>query len=221
MSIRSGARLLGAVIALSLLVAATAPEARACSCLPADLPTIYNQSDAVLRVRVLSQRVRDDGRIVYTARVVTTYKGCAQKRQLVPLVTAPNDGLCGVRLEIGGDYLVSGHRRGRGRAVAIGSCGATGPFRSLTPEAREYLDTRFNCCGETCGCVRSEPVQCFADPCDVASCPDGICTSNYCGGCRAEFAAPDGANVCQPCESERDCPLLGQTCDAEGRCRRG
>jgi hypothetical protein len=222
MSIRPGVLLLAAVMtAASLFLSPALPEALACSCLPADLPTIYNQSDAVLRVRILAERTRPGGQIVYTARVVTTYKGCAQKRQILPLVTAPNDGLCGVRLDVGGDYLVTGSRRGRGRAIQIGTCGFNVPFRSLSPDEREFVDTRFHCCGETCACVKREPVQCFVDPCEVASCPDGACTSNYCGGCRAEFTTPDGANVCQPCTSDDDCPLLGQTCDAEGICRLG
>ena len=120
-----------------------------------------------------------------------------------------------------GDYVVTGARRGRGRAIQIGTCGFNAAFASLLPDEREFLQTRFNCCGETCACVRRAPVECFVDPCDVASCPDGTCTSNYCGGCRAEFATPDGANVCQPCETDEDCPLLGQSCDPEGTCRLG
>lgn len=221
MPIRPGVVLLAAILTACTLSFATVPEASACSCLPADLATHFNQADAVLRVRILGERNRADGQIAYTARVVTTYKGCAQKRQVLPLVTAPNDGLCGIRLEVGGDYLVTGQRFGRGRAIQVGSCGFNRPFRSLSPEDREFLATRWNCCGDTCACVKREPVQCFVDPCDVASCADGTCTANYCGGCRAEFTSPDGANVCQPCATDDDCPLLGQTCDPEGVCRLG
>jgi hypothetical protein len=220
MSIRPAAVLVSVLLAASTL-SVTVREAVACSCLPADLPTIYNHSDAVLRVRILAERTRPDGQIAYTGRVITTYKGCAQKRQVLPLVTAPNGALCGIRLEVGGDYVVTGHRRGRGRAIQVALCGFNLPFRSLLPDEREFLDTRFNCCGETCACVKRAPVECFVDPCDVASCPDGTCTSNDCGGCRAEFATPDGANVCQPCTSDDDCPLLGQSCDPEGTCRLG
>ncbi|CAH1270242.1 PEBP1 [Branchiostoma lanceolatum] len=43
-----------------------------------------------------------------------------------------------------------------------------------------------------------EVVNCFANPCDVTSCPahpDATCRSNYCGGCYAEFFDEEGNEV--------------------------
>jgi hypothetical protein len=214
---------------LALLVALAVPaaipgRAEACTCLPADLATIYNRSDAVLRVRVLGERTRGEGLSaarVYTVRVRAVYKGCHEPQRRTRLVTSVQSGLCGVTLEVGGDYLVTGRSRGPNGALDIGSCGRNVPFASLTPDELAFLDTRFVCCGDDCACVNGDPVQCFVDPCEVASCPDGTCTANYCGGCHAEFADAEGNAVCQPCRSDDDCPASGQRCAENGRCARG
>ncbi|XP_066290079.1 zonadhesin-like isoform X3 [Branchiostoma lanceolatum] len=55
-----------------------------------------------------------------------------------------------------------------------------------------------------------EVVNCFANPCDVTSCPahpDATCRSNYCGDCNAEFFDEEGNKVdCE--ETDRSpCPL--------------
>jgi hypothetical protein len=217
---RSPLLLLVGVVALAATL--IAPEsASACSCLPADLATVYNKSDAVLRVRILRQHER--GRVkVYRAQVLATYKGCLRRGERLSLVTPPHSAACGVALETGGDYLVTGRRRGVGRALDIGLCGFNRPFAALGPDEIEFLDTRFNCCGEQCDCVDSALVQCFVDPCEVASCPGAaICAANYCGGCRAEFFDEGGRAVCRPCATDDDCPLLGQHCGEDGRCRQG
>ncbi|XP_066300514.1 uncharacterized protein [Branchiostoma lanceolatum] len=59
------------------------------------------------------------------------------------------------------------------------------------------------------GCPDDQPpVNCFADPCTVTTCPanpDATCVSNYCGGCNADFFNRDGEPVC--------CEGVGQPCD--------
>ncbi|UCE85874.1 MAG: hypothetical protein JSU66_16355 [Deltaproteobacteria bacterium] len=213
------ARLAAALLGALLLQSLAASGADACSCLPTDLVRSYNQSDAVLRVRVVRERVRDD-RVVYLARVVTDYKGCLAPGRRLRLVTASDSARCGIRLEPGREYLVTADRLGRHpRILSIGRCGFNVPFEALTPEQQEFLDTRFVCCGDACRCVGSEPVLCFADPCAVASCADpSECISNYCGGCNAEFYDERGQAVCQPCENHDDC-AFDQLCSPEGICR--
>jgi hypothetical protein len=208
------AALLGALLLQSL--AATAADA--CSCLPPDLVRSYNQSDAVLHVRVIRERVRDE-RVVYRARVVTAYKGCIKPRRRVALVTAADSARCGIKLEPGREYIVTAQQLGRHRRIlSIDLCGFNVPFETLTREQHEFLDTRFVCCGDVCRCVNSEPVLCFADPCEVASCPElSECVSNYCGGCNAEFYDKRGQAVCQPCESDDDC-AFDQHCSLSGIC---
>ncbi|XP_078660703.1 uncharacterized protein LOC144905153 [Branchiostoma floridae x Branchiostoma belcheri] len=73
-------------------------------------------------------------------------------------------------------------------------------------------------------CPKDQPrVECFADPCEVTTCPatpDAECVSNYCGGCHANFFNSDGEPACcggqgQPCDTghpiayEDDCTCEG------------
>ncbi len=192
-----------------------AGPADACSCLPPDLVRSYNQSDGVLRVKVLRERLRGE-QVQYRARILTTYKGCLRPGHLVRLVTPASSALCGVRLEPGREYLVTGNDLPR-RTLAVQSCGFNVPFETLSREQRHFLDTRFGCCGDACSCVASDPVQCFADPCQVATCPEAECMSNYCGGCNAEFYDEAGQAVCQPCRTDADC-AFEQQCSGRGIC---
>ncbi|XP_078608963.1 uncharacterized protein LOC144880582 isoform X2 [Branchiostoma floridae x Branchiostoma japonicum] len=78
--------------------------------------------------------------------------------------------------------------------------------------------------------------NCFANPCDVASCPahpEATCQANYCGGCNAKFFDEDGNQVdCDKAErpgtcpaplSEAECqlPRPFRICTADGDCYRG
>jgi hypothetical protein len=210
---------LAAILATGLLGAGVVPaeSADACTCLPPDLVRSYNDSESVLRVRVVRERVRGD-RVLYRARVVTTYKGCIRPGQRVRLVSSASPESCGLRLEVGRDFLVTADRvRRLRRNLAIDACGFNVPFERLSREQLRFLDTRFNCCGDLCSCVNSESVACFADPCQVAHCPEGECVANYCGGCHAEFYDDLGQAVCQPCARDDDCSF-GQHCSREGIC---
>ncbi len=208
---------LSIAFALPLLALAAARPAEACSCLPPDLARSYNQSTDVLRARVLRE-FEFPGWRFYLARVRTIYKGCLEPGQWVFLTTSASSAACGIRLEPGGDWLLTARASRPGsRVLAVDLCGFNLPFEALTPTQIEFLDTRFNCCGDRCSCVNSEPVLCFADPCQIATCPAGECVSNYCGGCRAEFFDASGAAVCQPCARGEDCGF-DQRCGPEGRC---
>ncbi len=207
------AGLLIALVANAIVV----ESADACTCLPPDLVRSYNRSDAVLRVLVRRVRLRDD-RVVYRARVITAYKGCIRPGRGVRLMTPAASETCGVELEVGREYLVTGSQlRRHPRILGISSCGFNVPFERLSREDLHFLDTRFNCCGGECRCVNSEPVLCFVDPCQLASCPEAECVSNFCGGCNAEFYDDLGQAVCQPCESDADCSFE-QHCGAGGIC---
>ena len=48
----------------------------------------------------------------------------------------------------------------------------------------------------------SEPVNCFADPCEVSSCPafpNARCVANFCGGCNATYFDENGNDVTSRC----------------------
>ena len=211
--------------AISLLALGSIPlfstDAEACSCTPPDLVETYNNATDVLRVRVLRER-RYNGLFYYRARVHTTYKGCAAPGEVVTLSTPVSSATCGQRLDVGGDYLITSYAPapsviGLSRVLPFNICGFNRPFDTLEREQIEFLDTRFNCCGDTCACVNSPLVHCFVDPCSVATCPEGECVANYCGGCNAEFYNEYGQAVCTACESDDDC-AWGQHCSRDGQC---
>ena len=206
---------LGTLFTSALLVS----EAAACSCLPPDLVFTYNNSTDVLAVKILRKRQRGD-QVVYKARTRRTYKGCVEAREKVILTTAVSSAACGVDLEVGSTYLVTGDgttRRNGRRVVPISLCGHNRLLGDLTDADHGFLDTRFNCCGDECACVNSEEVQCFADPCSVSTCPQGSCTSNHCGGCHAEWYNGNGQALCTPCGDDADCSF-GQHCGEQGQC---
>ena len=115
-------------------------------------------------------------------------------------------------LRRGGTYLLTAQRveaRSRLPIVRINSCGYNVRLNVLTQRDWEFLETRLNCCGDECICNDgSQPVNCFADPCQVSACdyPGAECVANYCGGCNAEWYDETGAQVCtDPCREDADC----------------
>ena len=55
-------------------------------------------------------------------------------------------------------------------------------------------------------------MKCFADPCQVNTCPefpDAICKASYCGGCFANFYDGNG-EIIEKCNSDKQCLVSGQ-----------
>jgi hypothetical protein len=193
----------------TLLAPATA---EACSCLPPDLSRSYNGADDVFRARVLTKLPWRRGLLLYFVRIEQTYKGCRKPGAFAMLMTTPSGASCGVTwLERGERALLTAHQ-GTRRFLHIQSCDYNTAWSNLSDRDIHFLDTRYNCCGATCGCVNAPQVQCFADPCAVSAPCDvegAECVSNYCGGCNAEWYDPTGALVCEAeddfCASDDDC----------------
>jgi hypothetical protein len=200
-----------AALLVGLTITATAPSAEACRCMPPDLISQYNNHTDVARVYV-QRKIYQGTTTAYKVRVTKTYKGCLKAGQTAYLTTNSSSAACGASLTRGGDYLVNATKDSSGR-LWISSCGLNTLFSSLTADQTDFLDTRYNCCGTTCACTSSTPVMCFADPCQVSSCTEGTCSSNYCGGCHAEWYTSDGKAVCTYCTSSADC-AFGQSCVA-------
>ncbi|MFT5431550.1 MAG: hypothetical protein ACI9OJ_002247 [Myxococcota bacterium] len=209
---------------LATLVALTAltmgpKQADACSCISTDIASSYNNSTDVIRAQVLFGITIGQDQW-YVARSLSTFKGCIEKNAWVYIRTASSSAACGVILQTGTQYLLSGSDLQAGWSVpvlSIGSCGFNRPIASLTKADRKFLLSRYNCCGDTCACNDgTQPVNCFADPCMFADCPSGECVANYCGGCNAEFYDQYGQAVCTPCGAGNDCPWT-QTCE-DGMC---
>ena len=202
--------------AIFALTAFAPAQADACSCMPPSLANSFQDSDHVVRVRVQKKKTLNlalFSKTVYIARVVKSWKGCTQKKQLVRLATPSSSAACGVTLQVGGQYLVTGDSGGK-KVINIHACGYNTPWKSLTAEDHAYLGSRMVCCDDECACGDgTQPVLCFVNPCEFAQCDDGECVPNYCGGCNAEFYDNEGYPVCGSCQGDNDCEE-NQTCDA-------
>lgn len=205
-------RLSPLLLILLVSLAVTARPAKACSCIFPTLAGSYASHDAVFSATITAENVVGQTR-QYTATVDTGYKGCFQYGEEVTLLTHIHGATCGITLNVGDKYLITGTNVFFS-TYSIGLCGYNRPFATLTPAEIQFLDTRFNC-GD---CVNSNLVSCIVDPCTTASCPDGNCVANYCGGCNAEFYDDAGFPVCTPCTSNADCQW-GQVCSAQQQCR--
>jgi len=211
-------------LALTAMMLLPAPDAHACSCFPPDLTQQLNTADNVFRARIRGNGIVWKNYRWYRARVQRVYQGCLERGDRVLLRTSASSAACGMQLQKNTTYLVTG---GDGGAfygtsmVTFGSCGFTKAWSSVTQEQTTLLNGQYNCCEGKCGCADgSMPVQCFADPCAMSSCPHGTCTANYCGGCHAEYTLDSGYGVCSPCEANEDCPW-NQNCGNGGQCMPG
>jgi eight-cysteine-cluster-containing protein len=218
---------MGASTGLALVLHAGVADA--CSCVPSSVESSYQLSSDVVTARPLfGFVVASEQR--YLAQVTATFKGCTRKGQLVLLTTPSSSATCGASLQLGTEYLINGDRDGSAFGLpklGFNLCGYNLPADELSAPDREFLDGRTVCCGDECRCADgSQPVACFANPCDVTpACQEAArCEANYCGGCNAEFYDEGGRAVCEPepepgaCSSDSDCVQTGcsgQICASE------
>ena len=210
------------MIALALFLctsAAMIQEAEACSCTAPDLAQNYNHADHVVSVKIYKSGVHGGFR-VHAARVGTTYKGCVEPGSRIIILTPSTGASCGVNLKPGRKYLVTGMQgywNTKHPVMITTLCNFNSPMKFLTDDQREFLDTRYNCCGDECACVNAPMASCLVDPCENSTCAYGECTANYCGGCNAENYDEQGYQVCGSCDSDLDC-AWNQACDGSGQC---
>jgi len=198
---RSGITVVVATLAVWL---SAQGKADACSCVPPDFHRSYQYADHVVKVDVVASLGAFSGQRRYLA--VTSgksYKGCLPARRTVIVRTASDSAACGVDLDVGSQYVLyandGGSRFGL-RILQIGLCDTNVRSDQLAPDHQRFLDTRYTSCRGESGCVASDQVQCFVDPCQVSSCDveGATCSANYCGGCNAEWTDPEGTSVCLP-----------------------
>ena len=100
-----------------------------------------------------------------------------------------------------GEYCKAGECRRHGSCTVDVDClNPSNIFASIDCVGPLYC-THDGTCGRNCtGSLCNEGVDfvnCFAAPCQVASCPEAIsCVDNYCGGCNAILFDAAGNHVC-------------------------
>ncbi len=212
-----------AVTALAALLWQPA-QALACSCAPPpDITTQWGaMPDAVVAARVTSE-FTIGAKKIYVAKVRQAFKGCAVKGDRLYIVTRTSSAACGATLAVGATYLLGDDVQplSSGRwLMNLSACDLQVKWGQLSKAERVFLNGRQVCCDGSCGCADgSPPVQCFVDPCEVATCDQGACQANYCGGCNAEFYDKAGNGVCLPCASNADCG--GAEICVDGQCQAG
>lgn len=208
-----------AFAALTVTVASAPTDAHACSCLPPSVSASYQNASGVWIANIIWTFDTGNERF-FVAGVSQTFKGCPPKSGAIVLVTPSSSATCGAFYNVGDDYLIHGFATDDPNVFAVNSCSYDRPVSQLTTADKDFLSTRYTCCGDVCACTDgTDPVSCLVDPCEVApDCPDGDCVANYCGGCHAEHYDAYGQAVCQSCDSDADCGF-GQFCNPDGVCR--
>lgn len=202
-------------------------SAQACSCLAPELTRNYAEADRVFRGQVIWSLELGGLQNYYLVRPEKFYKGCFDENSYWEwITTASSSAACGASFSLREQYLFFTDKDSQASwNHSTSSCHGNRVFSSLSDKEQDFLNSRYNCCGEDCGCVDgTQPVNCFADPCEMTEPCDTdkalTCVSNYCGGCNAEFFDVQGALACQPasaCESDEDCGVE-EYCGAEGLC---
>lgn len=189
------------IVALAALAAA--PSAWACSCLQPDLKQQWHEASDFVGVKVLAERLVGQER-QFRVRVIQPFSGCTQNGDELVLTTPRDSATCGASFQIGERYVMAVHDAGRVvgglPARSVISCDFTQTFASLTADQLDFLMSRpIDCPGAPLACADgSQPVSCLVDPCTNATCVDGDCEDNTCGGCIAEFWDDQGYPVCEP-----------------------
>jgi hypothetical protein len=200
---------------VSLVLWAQATPAAACKCAPPDVRLNYDSAELALKVLVLGElptAPRAGVRRYIAATLDEAYKGCTPRHALVIVETKSDSAACGVTFEPGSQQLLFASSLGSRFGLPLlstGACSGNREWSGLTEAERHFLATRYNCCGDDCGCVDSQLVECLVDPCTVSTCavPDAVCRANYCGGCKAEWYLPQGLSATSCDAAERPAPV--------------
>jgi hypothetical protein len=135
-------------------------------------------------------------KIEYKIRIRKAFKGCLSPTH-VTVSTPDNGGLCGIKLNVGTEYLLF---LTSDIVPTVGLCRGIQSYSDVSAADRKFLETRQVCCNGQCKCSSKYRVfNCFVQPCKFAKppCKDAVkCVDNYCGGCFAEWFTNKNTPAC-------------------------
>jgi len=201
MSNRWSSALVAALVAAGAL--GTLPSvAEACSCMQPSVSQSWHDSTDMFKGHVKSHRIVGNEH-QYAVEIVRPFSGCTVAGDVVWVETNISTAACGMPLTVGEDYLLAGYKdASTARIYDIGLCGYNRVWSTLSDDDVDFLRSRPVVCDAegTLACADgSQPVQCFADACDVQTgCAAAeTCEFNTCGGCDAEFYDAMWTPVCE------------------------
>lgn len=174
------------VLLLVILGALVENYVEACSCLPSHPQDQYCQSDFVIVARIRREFLTDGNRI-YKAKIKKEFKMSEKAKVALKsgrIITALDGGMCGVRLDVGKVYLITGRVSGLQAHVSL--CGFVKPLRDITPRQRKGFRLIY---GRGCDCKVSyftripqtadrcswNNIQCQRDHGICLRSPSGLC----------------------------------------------
>lgn len=158
----------------------------ACRCVLA--PSLYRdvmKSSDVVIANILSSNGVTDGTVSWNTQVLTTVSGCINSSSIIAVTTSTSSASCGVQLDLGGSYFLSGRYFASSNSLKIQSCNFNRLFSTLSSDEKTFAYNHFNNCSKAC--ARGNVVNCFVRPCATSKCnvSNAICMDNYCNGCNA------------------------------------
>ncbi|XP_017039930.1 tissue inhibitor of metalloproteinase [Drosophila ficusphila] len=167
-----------------LLVAVLAFYGRpvdACSCMPAHPQTHFSRADYVVQLRVLRKsETIEPGKTTYKVHIKRTYKATPEARRMLRdgrLATPRDDGMCGIKLDLGKVYIVAGRM----------------PYLTICSYYKEYtkmtITERHGFSGGYAKGAKCEVTPCFGDRCFKGRSYADECKWSPFAKCERDFSA--------------------------------
>ncbi|XP_044314956.1 tissue inhibitor of metalloproteinase [Drosophila rhopaloa] len=153
--------------------------ADACSCERMHPQKHYARADYVVQLRVLRKSdTIEPGKTTYKVHIKRTYKATPEARHMLRdgrLATPRDDGMCGIKLELGKIYIVAG------RLPMLNICSYYKEYTKMTITERHGFSGGY-AKGSSCEVIPCYGTSCFrfhphADECKWS--PNGKCETEY------------------------------------------
>lgn len=176
------------LIAFIFAIVFFAQTADACTCYPSHPQTSYCNSEFVIVARILRKSNRRiNNHHIYKIDIVKTYKTSEKAQQYLKqsrLITAPNDGLCGISFKIGQLYAIAGNSQ------KVGLCQYIKEYSNMSQVEKRGIAGAYK---KGCGCEIS---LCLNNRgCDPSP---SVCEWSYYNNCESDFG------ICVPFRSSKN-----------------
>jgi eight-cysteine-cluster-containing protein len=214
--------ILAAAITL-VLVGLSPATAEACSCMPSDVATSYQNAEVVVAATIKRQlKKAPAGTIRFRAKNRYTFKDCEGVGRKIIVQTASSSAACGMNLKKGETYLLNGQVVGwkKGKLIiSVNLCDYNRPVSELTSKDIDYLlsqDPQGSCTaceydGQNYQAGDSFPSTDMCNACTCLESGDVACTKVACADPDPNPCVPAGCSG-QLCVHEKSKDII-TTCE--------